>query len=216
MSPRRKVQRAVAITPQTHGSLGSASLAAAEEEEAHATVAFLGTRIRGLRAQRNLTLQQLAGKTGLSSSMLSLVERGKTSPSIGTLVAICSALGVHMTDLFDTDSRLTREPVVRVADQPVIETPEGVIRRIIRTDDARGIEIVFNEYEPGTGSGASPVHHAGYEYGVVLEGKLTVEVDGHEYELRRGDSIGYDSKLPHKIENAGKRHVRAVWVNLER
>lgn len=183
--------------------------------QALTTVVFLGNRIRELRQQRKLTLQELAESTGLSSSMLSLVERGKTSPSIGTLVAICSSLSIHMTDLFDDDSS-TREPVVRNADQPVYETPEGVMRRILRTDDARGIEIVFNEYEPGTGSGGEAIHHSGYEYGVVLDGKLRVEVEGRCYELKRGDSIGYSSKLPHRIENDGKRHARTLWVNLER
>ncbi len=215
MAPKKNMKRATASSARQAAD-AQPNVWIGQGDDARETVAYLGSRIRELRGQRNLSLQRLAGMTGISSSMLSLVERGKTSPSIGTLVAICSALGIHMTDLFDTDSRRTREPVVRAADQPVYQTPEGVMRRIVRTDDARGIEIVFNEYEPSTGSGASPVHHKGYEYGIVLEGKLTVEVDGQVYELRRGDSVGYDSKLSHRIENSGKRHVRAVWINLER
>jgi transcriptional regulator with XRE-family HTH domain len=184
--------------------------------ETEETVAFIGNRIRLLRSQRNLTLQALAEKTGLSSSMLSLVERGKTSPSIGTLVAISSALGAHMSDLFDNRAGKRREPVIRVEDQPVYITAESVKRRIVRTDDERGIELVFNEYEPGTGSGSGLVHHSGHEYGVVLEGTLTVEVDGAEYELDPGDSISYSSQLPHRIQNNGRNHVTAVWINLER
>lgn len=81
--------------------------------------------------------------------MLSLVERGKTSPSIGTLVAIASALGVHMTDLFDNDGTPQREPVARHEDQHVYVTGEGVQRRVLRTDAAHGIEFVMNEYENG-------------------------------------------------------------------
>lgn len=184
--------------------------------DADATVSQVGNRIRELRVQRNLTLQALAERTGLSSSMLSLVERGKTSPSIGTLVAISSALNVHMTDLFDDRTVEEGEPVVRVEDQPVYVTGEGVQRRVVRTDDEHGIELVFNEYEPGTGSGGELVHHEGYEYGIVLEGKLTVEVNGNTFELRPGDCISYDSHLPHRISNAGRKHVRAVWVNLQR
>jgi transcriptional regulator with XRE-family HTH domain len=187
-----------------------------ESSDALETVAFLGTRIRELRQVRGLTLQQLSSKTGLSSSMLSLVERGKTSPSIGSLVAISSALGIHMTDLFDGKGNRTREPVVRATDQPVYVTPEGVTRRVVRVDDATGIEIVFNEWAPGTGSGGESTHHDGHEYGVVLEGRLVIEVDEHTYELKRGDSIGYDSRLPHKIENSGKKRARALWVNYER
>jgi transcriptional regulator with XRE-family HTH domain len=184
--------------------------------DADETVAFIGNRIRLLRADRNLTLQALADKTGLSSSMLSLVERGKTSPSIGMLVAIASALGAHMSDLFDNRAGKQRDPVIRLEDQPVFVTAENVKRRIVRTDDDRGIELVFNEYEPGTGSGSGLVHHSGHEYGVLLEGTLTVEVDGARYELETGDSISYDSELPHRIQNNGRQHARAVWINLDR
>jgi transcriptional regulator with XRE-family HTH domain len=187
-----------------------------ESSDALETVAFLGTRIRELRQLRGLTLQQLSSMTGLSSSMLSLVERGKTSPSIGSLVAISSALGIHMTDLFDGNGSRAREPVVRVSDQLVYVTPEGVTRRVVRVDDVTGIEIVFNEWDPGTGSGGESTHHDGHEYGVVLEGRLSIEVDDHQYELKRGDSIGYDSRLPHRIENDGKKRARALWVNYER
>lgn len=184
--------------------------------DADETVAFIGNRIRLLRADRNLTLQALAEKTGLSSSMLSLVERGKTSPSIGTLVAISSALGAHMSDLFDNRAGKQEQRVIRVEDQPVYVTAEGVKRRVVRTDDEHGMELVFNDYEPGTGSGSDLVHHSGYEYGVLLEGSLSVEVDGSTYELKPGDSISYNSQLPHRIQNNGRKHARAVWVNLER
>jgi transcriptional regulator with XRE-family HTH domain len=184
--------------------------------DAKATVALVGTRIRELRTGRNLTLQELAERTGLSSSLLSLVERGRTSPSIGTLVAVSFALGIHMTDLFDDRTDATKEPVNRVENQPVYVTAQGVKRRVVRTDDLHGIELVFNDYEPGTSSGVAPVHHSGHEMGVVLGGKLTVEVDGSTYDLRPGDCIAYDSELPHKIVNNGRRHARAVWINLER
>jgi transcriptional regulator with XRE-family HTH domain len=180
------------------------------------TVAFVGDRIRLLRSERNLTLHALAERTGLSSSMLSLVERGKTTPSIGTLVAISSALGAHMSDLFDNRADKPQEPVIRMDDQPVFVTAEGVKRRVIRTDNDQGIELVFNDYEPGTGSGSGLVHHSGHEYGVVLDGTLTVEVNGAKHELKPGDAISYDSELPHRIQNTGRKHVRAVWVNLER
>lgn len=183
--------------------------------DAEATVAQVGNRIRELRSERSLTLQVLAERTGLSSSMLSLVERGKTSPSIGTLVAISSALNVHMTDLFDDQDAEEKEPVIRFEDQHVYVTGEGVRRRVVRTDDAHGMELVVNEYEPGTGSGGDRVHHEGYEYGIVMEGRLTVEVDGQAYELKPGDCISYDSHLPHKFFNRGKKHVRALWINFQ-
>lgn len=183
--------------------------------DADATVVQIGNRIRELRAERALTLQALGERTGLSSSMLSLVERGRATPSIGTLVAISSALGIHMGDLFSNRPARPDEAVTLAEDQQVFVTATGVRRQIARTDEERGIEVAINDYEPGTGSGA-PAHHAGYEYGVVLQGRLAVDVDGITYELKAGDSIGYSSELPHCMVNRGHQHARAIWVNLDR
>lgn len=180
------------------------------------TLAAIGRRIRELRARQGMTLLTLGEMTGLSSSMLSLVERGKTSPSIGTLIVICSALKVHMTDLLGKEERPAPLPVIPVADQPVFTTPEGVSRRILGDDRVRGIEIAINEYEPDSGSVAKPVHHAGYEYGIVIEGVLTVELDGTRFMLRPGDLISYESLRDHRIWNYGKRRARALWINLHR
>ena len=182
--------------------------------DADTTLAQIGARIRGLRAERSLTLQELGERTGLSTSMLSLVERGRAAPSIGTLVAISSALGIHMADLFTDRRARAGEPIVAAEDQRVFVTATGVRRQIARTDDDRGVEVALNDYEPGTSSGA-PAHHAGYEYGVVLQGRLTVELDGATYELKVGDSIGYSSEISHCIMNRGHQHARAMWVNLD-
>jgi transcriptional regulator with XRE-family HTH domain len=176
----------------------------------------IGSRIRRLRSERGLTLQRLADMTGLSASLLSLVERGKTSPSIGTLVAIAHAFDVHMTDLMPETPATDELPVLRFDEQRVFATPEGVNRRILRDDRIRGLEVALNEYGPGGRSADSLLHHTGYEYGVVIEGALTVEVDGHSYDLQPGDSIAYDSTHPHRIINQGPGEARAVWVNLDR
>jgi transcriptional regulator with XRE-family HTH domain len=176
----------------------------------------IGFQIRQLRSERGVTLQGLADMTGLSASLLSLVERGKTSPSIGTLVAIAHAFDVHMTDLMPEAPATDQLPVLRSDEQRVYATPEGVNRRILRDDRIRGLEVALNEYGPGGRSADSLLHHAGYEYGVVIEGTLTVEVDGQSHELQPGDSIAYDSTHPHRIINQGRGPARAMWVNLDR
>lgn len=181
------------------------------------TVIAIGARIRRLRLERNLTLQAMSSRTGLSASMLSMVERGRTSPSIGTLVAMASALRVHMTELFDVDGDDSgASPVHRLGDQPKFETSAGVTRRVAHNDHTRGIEVSVNEYLAGTSSSSTPVHHEGIEYGIVLEGRLTVELDGVEHELKPGDSISYDSSAPHRLSNPGRSKTRTIWVNLER
>lgn len=179
-------------------------------------IALIGTRIRDVRTMKGMPLRALADQTGLSMSMLSLVERGKTSPSIGTLIAICSALDVHMADLLAPVSLVKASPVSRAADQPVVQTRPGVDRRILRDDRVNGVEIAVNQYGPDTGSAPAPIRHEGFEYGIVLDGQLTVELDGKVHTLKSGDLISYDSARNHRISNRGRRKARAIWINLRR
>ena len=88
----------------------------ATTDEMNQTLAAIGLRIRGARIARSMTLQALADVSGLSPSMLSLVERGRASPSIGSLIVIASALGVAMSDLIVEDSSTAENAVVRPAD----------------------------------------------------------------------------------------------------
>ena len=187
-----------------------ASTAALDTER---TIRRIGGQIRRLRAARGLKLQDVADRTGVSVSMLSMLERGVAGGSIGTLVAVSSALGVHMSDLFEQETE-EKSPVRRLADQIQVETGAGVLRRVAHHDEANGLEMVVNEYAPGTSSGARPVHHAGTEFGIVIEGELVVELEGVRHELRTGDAITYASGRPHLISNPGEGTARAVWVNL--
>jgi len=186
------------------------------EAEASDTVAAIGSRIRDLRSSKRLTLKKLAERTGVSPSMLSLVERGKTSPSIGTLVAISSALGIHMSDLLVEEEDAAGDLISRRSSQHSFTTPLGVQRRILRLDRKQGLEIAINVYEPNTGSSLDLTHHSGYEYGVVLKGKLTIELEGEgEHLLRMGDLISYPSSTPHRIWNHTSGQVQALWINFD-
>ena len=100
--------------------------------------------------------------------------------------------------------------------RPWSQTREGVERRILRDDRLNGVEIAINQYAPGTGSAPVPVHHDGYEYGILIEGELTVELDGKTHRLKSGDLISYDSARNHRIWNFSGRRARALWVNLRR
>ena len=121
-----------------------------------------------------------------------------------------------MTDLFSTEEGPTTHPVSRRADQPIYQLRPGSEKRILRNDAALGIEVAINAYEPRTTSAESLLHHPGHEYGIILQGKLTVELDGAVYRLSRGDLISYDSRQPHRISNTSTRLARALWLNIDR
>ena len=185
-------------------------------ETTASTLAAIGSRIREQRRARRLTLQSLADIAGISPSMLSLVERGRASPSIGSLIVVASALKISMADLLAGEAEPEERVVVHAHEAAIVETAQHVVRRILREDRGRGISIALNEYEPHTGSADKPISHEGFEYGFVLEGELTVEVAGVAYRLVQNDLIAYSSRRLHKIWNHGDTHVRTLWFNLDR
>lgn len=185
-------------------------------DNAARTLIAIGQRIRELRKARKLTLQALAASSGLSTSMLSLVERGLASPSIGSLIVVSEALGTTMFDLLVGENDQNAGLVARWKDARTIETDEHVVRRLLRDDPGRGVSIAFNEYAPKTGSNESPLSHEGFEYGLLLEGQLTVEIDGALHVLSKGDLIAYSSRRGHRIWNHGDSAARTVWFNTNR
>ena len=180
------------------------------------TLAAIGLRVRELRLARGMTLKTLAAKTNLSPSMLSLVERSCASPSIGSLVVIASALGVTISDLIVREHASEDDLVVRGSNRPAVETAKHVVYRALREDRARGVSVTINEFAPNTANAEKPVTHDGFEYCYVLDGTLTVEVDGVPYEVQAGDLITYSSRRRHRIWNRSNVIARALWFNVRR
>lgn len=191
-------------------------MATALAETVNGTLRQVGAKLREARLRRQLTLTQVGRAVGLSPSMLSMVERGLAVPSIGTLVAVSDILKIPMGGLFDTPQAVSKRsmPLVRQSAQPVIAATGGVRRRLIVRDAINDIELAENTYPPRTASAERPLRHLGREFGVVLRGRLRVEVGGRVYTLRPGDAILFDSSVPHRFLNVGRGVVRTLWVNV--
>lgn len=187
----------------------------ADDTSNNAVVAAIGNRLRLLRLEREMTLQELADATNLSPSMLSLVERGRATPSIQSLIVLANALNVTMSDLVVTEQADEERIVVRASEQPFVKTAQNAIRRVMREDRSRGVSIAINEYEPNTGSALKRGGHTGFEYGFVLEGNLTVDLENVTYQLKAGDLISFESKRPHRFWNNGTERARTLWINLK-
>ncbi|MBT0770676.1 cupin domain-containing protein [Kineosporia sp. J2-2] len=183
--------------------------------EAERTIRMMGARVRMLRKQQNLTLKSLADRTGVSVSMLSMVERGLASASVGTLVSVSTALGVHMSDLFGPGEEVDRSPVTRAEEQITATTGTGGVHRIAYRDPRAGVELAVRQYVPGGTSAQTPELADGRQVGVLISGELTVELDGEMHVLHPGDSIAYQSSRPHRIVNRGEEPAQALWVSLD-
>jgi transcriptional regulator with XRE-family HTH domain len=160
----------------------------------------LGHRIREMRSARGLTLSALAGATGLSTGLISQVERGLADPSLETLRRVAKVLEVPLFSLFRQED-MTSVAVVRASRRTQIKSPDqNIVYSRISPGSGR-IEVLHGELGPHSVSAPEPWAHPSEECLVVLSGGLIVEVAGHDYELAEGDSCYFDSHLPHRYRN---------------
>jgi DNA-binding XRE family transcriptional regulator/mannose-6-phosphate isomerase-like protein (cupin superfamily) len=197
----------------------------------------LGARLRAERERSGLTLRELARRLEVSPSLVSQIETGKSQPSVRTLYAIVTELGISLDELFAPAdgpagrARVTLRPageswqepdrygrVQRSDDRDVIDFGSGVRWERLTTWNDRDIEFLYAIYEPGGSSSpdGSLMRHNGREFGVVLAGELGVKVGFEDYVLRPGDSIAFDSSIPHRLHNDADEVVSAIWIVLGR
>jgi transcriptional regulator with XRE-family HTH domain/mannose-6-phosphate isomerase-like protein (cupin superfamily) len=105
-------------------------------------------------------------------------------------------------------------PVVYASARPTISLRGGVEWARLTAHADEGAEFLEITYAPGAISGTSLSHHIGREFGLVLEGELTVELGFERYVLKEGDSLIFDSSTPHRLSNTGAKTMRAMWVVL--
>jgi transcriptional regulator with XRE-family HTH domain len=193
----------------------------------------IGSRLREERQRQRLSLRKLADRIHISPSALSQIETGRSRPSVSTLYAIVSELDISFDELFARHSghsatrTLLNHPrtkpgedqiVQRAEDRPLIELESGVRWERLNPTGERDVDFLEVEYDVGGASsrGRTLVHHAGREYGLVTGGKLKVTVGYQEYELGPGDSISFDSAVPHRLETLGDEPARAIWLVIGR
>ncbi len=175
----------------------------------------LGIRIRDLRKQKGLTLNEVARRCRCSSSLLSQIERGIINPSFSTLKSIGDALETTLAQLVVDASNLEESSsfLMNQRERKTLTTEGGVQFQLLTRNVHVPFEFILNQWPPGTSTGRQPYTHEGEECGLLLEGELEVEVNGKVFRMKPGDTITLRSSAPHRISNPGKKRALAVWVN---
>ncbi|MER9313747.1 cupin domain-containing protein [Mesorhizobium australicum] len=165
-------------------------------------MAKIGSKLRELRRRRNLSVRELATRSGISHSTISLIERDKMSPSVNTLGAVLDALGTTLTGFFfDLQSSLPYSPFYESDDLTEIGKVETISYRVIGLDyPNRQMLMLHERYAPGADSGEEFTHPA-QEAGMVLAGMVEVTVGNQKRILKPGDGYYFDSRLPHRFRN---------------
>jgi len=178
-----------------------------EFDESDQAVAALAARIKQLRSQTNMTLEQLATQSGVSRAMLSKVERGEKSPTLGVLVRIAGGFNMSLTSFLGGEPDASDVAVIRAAKRLSFKDPETGFERAVLSPAHldNGVEVVLHRIPPGKSSGVLPAYSAPTEkYLVVHEGQLTVFVDGKPHVLHAGDSMYFEVKGPYSFLNEGQ------------
>jgi transcriptional regulator with XRE-family HTH domain len=188
----------------------------------------IGGKLREERERRGVSLRELARRVGVSPSLVSQIELDRVNPSVSTLYALVTELGMTMGDVFG-DTAEPAPPVIRsVRDdnglvaypdtRPVINLASGVRWERLTPHSDGNIEFLHVVYPVGAESAPEDAltTHGGREYGYVTSGTLGVRVGFEEYELEAGASIAFDSTSPHRLWTIGDEPVHAIWLVIGR
>jgi len=181
----------------------------------------VGQNVRRERERAGLSVREMARRLGVSASFLSQFELGQSQAAVSTLFAIATELNVTLDELLGHTRDSQTPPVAARKKGSAVDTPShldylafqtGVRwRRLADLED--GVDFLLTEYEPGADSAPAdrPQRHRGNDYGFVLEGTLTVFINGRRRRLTAGNAIAMRGNVPHRLVNETDTLVKAIW-----
>lgn len=212
----------------------------------------LGTRLRTERERKGVALRELARRISVSPSLISQIERGLVTPSVGTLYALATELGIELDTLFrdapfnkteqthslearsansiadhlagsapmvaDFGAGASSGHVQRKENRKSIRLAGGVEWERLTAQSDEHVEFLLVRYEVGAEScpEQSLLRHGGKEYAFVMSGHLGVQIGFEKYELTAGDSMSFNSQIPHRLWTIGNEPVVAIWTIVNR
>lgn len=169
----------------------------------------IGKKIKELRLAKNLTLEELAIRSELTKGFLSQLERNLTSPSIATLDDILEVLGSNLSDFFREER--AGKIVYGKEDYYVNEEEGKTIEWIVPNAQSKVMEPLLLSLAPKTCS-QEILPHDGEEFGYVLSGSVTLQVEHVSYDMKQGETFYLQGKHKHFLRNNGKEVAKIMWV----
>jgi transcriptional regulator with XRE-family HTH domain len=172
----------------------------------------VGRMLRTLRLERGLSIRALAGKSGLAVNTLSLIQNEKTSPSVATLQQLASALEVPITAFFKNASPKCRISHIKAHQRIGAAFAHGMLEDLGAGLSDRTVEPFVVTIKPNANSGVQPIVHTGQEFVFCLEGRFIYTIEDETYLLEPGDSLLFESHLPHSWQNTEAIPARSILV----
>ncbi len=173
----------------------------------------IGQKVRTLRKLKGLSILQLSELSGVSTGLISQIERDLVVPTVISIWRIAKALDTNIGFFFE-DAEKKPDVVMRAEQHKIIITNKGSsVYEMLSPDDSNHlIDFVKITLKGGQTYDKDRLFHEGEECGYVLQGTLTLYLNGHHYELNQGDSVYFDSSLPHKYMNLKKEDCVSIWA----
>ena len=180
----------------------------------------IGRTVRDLRKRRRLTLQELSEATELSKPLLSQIENDQVIPPLATLLRIAKALQVPLQTFFEEEDNTQKCLVVRAGDANRMNrrpnhggSPQPYFYHSLAYGKKhKHMEPFLVEFDPAQTEQLQPVRHAGEEFFYILEGRVELEHGAEIYTLEAGDSVYWDSNVPHRLRALGEDIARGIAV----
>jgi transcriptional regulator with XRE-family HTH domain len=172
----------------------------------------VGQRIRSLREERDLSIRALARASGLSANALSMIERGRSSPSVSTLYKVAGALDIPITAIFRAESGNTEIVFKKASGRTRVPFTRGLWEGLGGEQFNGPVEPFALTLESGSNSGPYPIIHSGHEFVLCLRGQLEYIVEDQHYLLEPGDTLLFTSRLQHRWRNPGSTVTNAIFV----
>ena len=172
----------------------------------------VGARLRELRTDRGLSIRGLARQSNLSANALSMIERGKTSPSVSTLYKLADALGIPITSFFGSESKRASVVFRKSDERTRIPFQRGTWEGLGGENFIGRVEPFVLTLESGANSGPYEMKHTGHEFVICLRGALEYQVEDKFYNLEPGDSLLFSARLRHRWRNTGGNLTNALFI----
>ncbi len=202
----------------------------------------LGTRLKRSRLAAGLSLRELARRAEVSPSFVSQIENGKAQPSVASLYTFSQLLNISVDEVFETKEPdeawgssanplprgdlsdpsivwkhsefANRISIAHPSHRSRLEMADGVIWERLAATPEHAVNFMKIIYAPGAMStdGGDLISHPGYEYGYVIRGVVQVSIGDEVFVLREGESVGFDSTIPHVLKNVGPGEFHGIWL----
>jgi transcriptional regulator with XRE-family HTH domain len=175
---------------------------------------LIGKKLKATRLRNDMTIQELAVSSNVSSNMISRIERGLTTPSVEIIVRLANSFGMSINYFVEEAEK----------GSTIVHTKKGQGEPIFFFEDKHQIisltqglrdpnfTVFFDTIEPNCGSGDGGMVHSGEEFALVVEGTLEFIVDDERFVLEEGDSIVFKASLPHRWRNLHQGKTNVLWV----